>query len=102
MSRDRFYFGDLITYTDDGPVVDRIAIIIQRRISKNRKYTFLVIGCPYCGELHEHSEGLGYRVPHCPNRSPFSGEYFIMDNGQAAVPPSTPYPKLTLIREQPS
>ncbi len=72
MSRDRYYFGDIISHTPEGPVVDRMAMVIQRRQSmdRKRKYVFQLIGCPYCGELHTHSDGTGYRVPHCPDRKP--------------------------------
>lgn len=94
MSRDRYYFGDIISHTPEGPIVDRMAMVIQRRQSmdRKRKYVFQLIGCPYCGELHTHSDGTGYRVPHCPDRKPGSGEYRIMETNQPVLPPNAPYP----------
>lgn len=94
MSRDRYYFGDVIHHTPDGDVVARMAVVIQRRQSMDRKlkYVFQLIGCPYCGEVHNHSDGPGYRIPHCHNREPGSGEYLIMETNLPVVPWTTPYP----------
>lgn len=94
MNPDRYYFGDIITHTPDGPIVDRMAVVIQRRdsIDRKNKYVFQFIGCPYCGELHQHSDGPGYRVPHCANRKPGSGEYRIMETNLPVLPSTAPYP----------
>ena len=35
--------------------------------SWNRKTLF--IACPYCGEIHEHSNAPGHRVSHCKQRN---------------------------------
>lgn len=94
MPHEPLYIGEVIHHTPNGDVVEPIALVIQRRQAKRGKYNFLVIRCPLCGELHEHSDGEGSRVPHCRGREPFSGEYYLMGADQPAVPPTTPYPKL--------
>lgn len=94
MSSDRYYFGDVISHTLGGDVVNRMAVVLQRRegMELRRRYVFVIIGCPYCGEHHEHGDGSGFRVPHCRSPSRFQKDYFIMDTSLPIVPCTTPYP----------
>lgn len=93
MSRDRFHFGEYITDTPQGRVVDRLALVLQRRFTRDGKHILQVIACPYCGDLHTHSDGAEFRVPHCRGRQPFSGEYYILACDEPPLPASAPYPK---------
>ena len=90
--------GEVTHHTPEGDITEPMALAIQRREAKGGKSTYLVVRCPLCGELHQHSDGDGSRVPHCLGRKPFSGEYFIVGAEQPAVPSSTPYPKLKKLR----
>jgi len=44
--------------------------------SMNRKILYIV--CPYCGEIHGHSNGVGSRVIHCRNKD---NENYIIAKG---------------------
>lgn len=92
--REPLIIGEMVHHTPDGDIVEPMALTVQRRNAKRGKYTFVVVECPLCGDLHEHSDGDGSRVPHCTGRKPFSGEYYIVGADQPAVPPNTPYPEL--------
>lgn len=92
--REPFIIGEMVHHTPEGEIVEPMAPVIQRRKAKRGNYTFVVVGCPLCGELHEHSDGDGSRVPHCLNREPLSMEYCIVGADQPAVTANTPYPKL--------
>ncbi|GJD32822.1 hypothetical protein PMNALOAF_4101 [Methylobacterium adhaesivum] len=94
MPREPLIIGEMIHHTPEGDIAEPMALATQRREAKRGKYTFLVVQCPLCGELHEHSDGDGSRVPHCAGRKPFSGEYYVIGADQHAVPATTPYPKL--------
>lgn len=90
--REPLIIGEMVHHTPEGDIVEPMALAVQRREAKRGKYTFVVVECPLCGELHEHSDGDGSRVPHCIGREPFSREYYVIGTDQPAVPSSAPYP----------
>lgn len=100
MPRKPLIIGEMVHHTPEGDVVEPMALVRQRRLSSResgitkKKFNFLVVDCPLCGELHEHGDGDGSRTPHCSDREPFSGEYYVIGADQPVVPATTPYPEL--------
>lgn len=93
MPSNQYYFGDIIDHTPEGDVVRRMAMVLQRRETVDmhgNKVIHQVVGCPYCGGQHEHSDGPGFNGPNCGGHS----DYLVMPTPLRPVPRSTAYPKL--------
>ena len=98
MQNNRYYFGDIIEHTPEGDVVRRMAMVLQRRETVDmhgNKVIRQVVGCPYCGGHHEHSDGPGFNGPNCGGYSdPTRRDYLVMPTPLRPVPRGTAYPGL--------
>lgn len=104
MSPDRFHFGEIIGEQPDGTEIrHRLALVVHRRESRDKRSTYMVVACPNCGDLHDHGDvpgtlgPFGYRGAHCLTTK-HQPDYYILECDAPAVPPQTAYPRVKPIR----